>query len=107
MTNNEDESCMFLISESRVNELLNDARFVGGEAERKFLTSYQRFITEYFKSAAFSNKVLLLLYMEVGTGKTLTSLVCGIDGLNDGRFKRVVVLSPKSVQDEFIKNVEL
>ena len=96
-----DESCMFLISESRVREL------VSKDADRDFLTSYQRFITEYFKSPSFRNKVLLLLYMEVGTGKTLTSLVCGVDGLNDGRFKRVIVLSPKSVQDEFIKNLEL
>ena len=105
--NDEFDSSMLLMSEERVRELISDEHFIGGTEERKFLTSYQRFITEYFKSAAFRDKVLLLLYMEVGTGKTLTSLVCGIDGLNDGRFKRVVILSPKSVQDEFMKNLEL
>ena len=105
--NDEFDSSMLLMSEERVRELMSDEHFIGGAEERKFLTSYQRFITEYFKSPAFRDKVLLLLYMEVGTGKTLTSLVCGIDGLNDGRFKRVVILSPKSVQDEFMKNLEL
>ena len=97
---------MLLISKNAVERLINDDRFTLPH-ERSFLTNYQRFITEYFKSKAFAEKVMLLLYMEVGTGKTLTSLVCGIDGLADGRFKRVVVLSPKSVQDEFIKNLEL
>lgn len=82
-------------------------RFIDDSDDRQWLTNYQRFITEYFKSREFSNKIMLMLYMEVGTGKTLTSLVCGIDGLATGRFKRVVVLSPKSVQDEFIKNLEL
>lgn len=75
--------------------------------EYDFLTSYQKFILEYFHSNEFKDKILLLLYMEVGTGKTLTSLSCGISGIKSGMFKRIVILSPKSVQDEFVKNLEM
>ena len=75
--------------------------------DREFLTKYQLHIVNYFKSASFKNKILLLLYMEVGTGKTLTSLACGIEGIRLKLFKRIIILSPKSVQDEFEKNLEL
>lgn len=75
--------------------------------DKEFLTKYQSQIVNYFKSASFKNKILLLLFMEVGTGKTLTSLVCGIEGIKLKLFKRIIVLSPKSVQDEFEKNLEL
>lgn len=98
---------MLVVSKNAVSELFKNDVMVGGEAERKWLTGYQRFITSYFKSEKFKDKIMLMLYMEVGTGKTLTSLVCGIDGLESKMFKRVVVLSPKSVQDEFVKNLEL
>lgn len=94
---------MLVVSRDGVNRLCD--KLSGGELE--FLTGYQKFITAYFKSDKFKDKLMLLLYMEVGTGKTLTSLVCGVEGLNSKRFKRVVVLSPKSVQDEFQKNLEM
>lgn len=74
---------------------------------RNFLKRYQELIVNYFKSPAFRDKVLLLLYMEVGTGKTLTSLACGIEGLKTGMFRRIVILSPKAVQDEFERNLEM
>lgn len=92
-----------LISCDRVAELMAKS----DEQDMKFLMSYQKFILTYFMSKAFENKCLLMLYMEVGTGKTLTSLVCGVCGIKSGKFKRIVVLSPKSVQDEFVKNLEL
>lgn len=74
---------------------------------RRFLKRYQEMIVDYFKSPAFRDKVLLLLYMEVGTGKTLTSLACGIEGLKSGMFKRIIILSPKAVQDEFERNLQM
>ena len=42
----------------------------------RFLKKYQYLIVKYFNSPAFRSKQLLLLFMEVGTGKTLTSLAC-------------------------------
>jgi len=95
---------MLLVSQHAAKQYLNHK---SNNEDRQWLTNYQQFITNYFKSKEFDNKLMLLLYMEVGTGKTLTSLVCGIDGMTTGKFKRVVVLSPKSVQDEFVKNLEL
>ena len=74
---------------------------------RRFLKRYQEMIVNYFKSQAFRDKVLLLLYMEVGTGKTMTSLACGIEGLKTGMFKRIIILSPKAVQDEFERNLQM
>lgn len=73
----------------------------------RFLKKYQYLIVKYFNSPAFRSKQLLLLFMEVGTGKTLTSLACGIEGLKTGMFKRIVILSPKAVQDEFERNLEM
>lgn len=94
---------MLILSLSGINKYISTLD--GGD--KKFLTSYQQLIVDYFKSPSFSDKILLLLYMEVGTGKTLTSLACGIEGLKLKLFKRIVVLSPKSVQDEFEKNLTL
>ena len=71
----------------------------------KFLNNYQTIILNYFMSNKFKNKNVLLLYLAVGRGKTLLSIACGISGLKSGVFKRVVILSPKSVQDEFNNNL--
>lgn len=74
----------------------------GGNAK---FTSYQSKIIDYFNKSY--EETLLLLYMEVGTGKTLTSLACAIEGLKNKKFKKIVILSPKSIQDEFEKNLKL
>ena len=94
---------MLIISLSGINKYFS----ILDGGDKSFLTKYQENIVSYFKSTDFKDKVLLLLYMEVGTGKTLTSLVCGIEGIKLNMFKRIVILSPKSVQDEFEKNLQL
>lgn len=94
---------MLILSLSGIDKYLSCA----DTDDTSFLTSYQQSILKYFKSASFRNKILLLLYMEVGTGKTLTSLACGIEGIKMKLFKRIIILSPKSVQDEFEKNLQL
>ena len=73
--------------------------------QHKFLNKYQTLIMNYFMSNRFKNKNVLLLYLAVGRGKTLLSIACGIAGLKSGEFKQIVILSPKSVQDEFTKNL--
>lgn len=75
--------------------------------EKQILTKYQLKILNYFNSPAGRDKILLLLYMDVGTGKTLTSLACGIEALRLKLFKQIIILSPKSVQNEFIDNLNL
>ncbi len=70
-----------------------------------FLTNYQTAVFKYFESDLFRNKRLLLLWLSVGRGKTLLSISCGIAGLENGEFKRIVIMSPKSVQNEFEKNL--
>ena len=94
---------MLVVSESGFNKYVR----LLDKQDRSFLTKYQRIIVNYFNSNEFANKKLLLLFMEVGTGKTLTSLVCGIEGIRTKKFNRIVVLSPKSVQDEFENNLKL
>lgn len=72
-----------------------------------FLKNYQYLIYQYFLSDHFKDKQLLILWMTVGSGKTLLSISCGIAGLNTKMFDKVVILSPKSIQDEFKKNLLL
>ena len=75
--------------------------------KHKFLTNYQFLILQYFLSEHFANKNLLILWLSVGRGKTLLSLSCAICGLQRNMFKRVVILCPKAVVDEFYKNMRL
>lgn len=72
-----------------------------------FLKDYQYLIYQYFLSKYFADKQLLVLWMTVGSGKTLLSISCGIAGLKTGMFNKVIILSPKSIQDEFRKNLVL
>lgn len=73
----------------------------------KFLKDYQYLIYQYFLSKYFKNKQLLLLWLSVGKGKTLLSISCGIAGLQSKMFDKIIILSPKSIQDEFKKNLKL
>ena len=94
---------MLIISESGIYKYLD--KLSGGD--KKTFTKYQQVIIKYFTSDEFKKNILLLLYMEVGTGKTLTSLACGIEAIKRKLFKRIVILSPKSVQNEFEQNLKL
>ena len=67
-------------------------------------TDYQQKVIEFFKD---NSRTALLLYFTVGCGKTLTALGCGYAGIKEGNFKNVIVLSPKSIQDEFKQNTIL
>lgn len=92
--------------ESIHDEFLNilQNKLKGGD-----LMNYQSKIVEYFTK---TNKNILLLYMKVGTGKTLTSLASAITliKLNSklhNKFNKIIILSPKSVQHEFKSNLKL
>lgn len=65
---------------------------------------YQSEVIKFFKE---SSRTALLLYFTVGCGKTLTALGCGYAGIKEGNFKNVIILSPKSIQDEFKQNTIL
>lgn len=94
---------MLILSESGIYKYLN--KLSGGD--KKAFTDYQKIIIKYFTSNSFKNKNLLLLFMEVGTGKTLTSLACCLEAIKLKKFKRIIILSPKSVQNEFEQNLQL
>lgn len=68
------------------------------------LTPYQTKIQNFFLK---SHQTVLLLYMKVGTGKTLTSLACAIKAVETGKYENIIILSPKSVQHEFKSNLDL
>lgn len=68
------------------------------------LTSYQTKIQNFFLK---THQTVLLLYMKVGTGKTLTSLACAIKAVETGKYENIIILSPKSVQHEFKSNLDL
>lgn len=67
----------------------------------KFLKNYQYLIYQYFLSKYYLKKDLLLLWLSVGRGKILLSIACGISGITSKMFDKIIILSPKSIQDEF------
>ena len=68
------------------------------------LMDYQEKIKNFFLK---SDRDILLLYMKVGTGKTLTSLACAIEAVENKNYDNIIILSPKSVQHEFKSNLKL
>jgi len=68
------------------------------------LKDYQQKIVNYFIK---SDKTAILFYLTVGSGKTLTSLACAVYGLEHNLFDEIIILSPKSIQDEFNENYKL
>ena len=74
--------------------------------DHKFLTDYQDIILKYFNSAYCKKRSMLLFWLAVGRGKTMLSLACGIAGIKRKVFNKIIVLSPKSIQDEFIRNLQ-
>lgn len=91
-----------LSASSAINEYISSL-----DMNHKFLKNYQYLILQYFMSKYCKKRDMLLLWLSVGRGKTLLSIACGIAGLKTKMFKRVVILSPKAIQDEFKKNMEL
>ena len=77
----------------------NFNKLLGGD-----LMDYQEKIKDFFLK---SSKNILLLYMKVGTGKTLTSLACAIEAVENQNYNQIIILSPKSVQHEFKSNLKL
>lgn len=75
--------------------------------KHKFLKDYQYLIFQYFLSSYMQTRDVLLCWLSVGRGKTLLSIACGIAGLESKRFARIIILSPKTIQDEFVKNLRL
>lgn len=67
-------------------------------------TIYQNKVIDFFEK---NDNTALLLYFTVGCGKTLTALGCAYTGIKTGKFKDVIILSPKSIQDEFRQNTDL
>lgn len=93
-----------------LNSNLNNENILGanlttyGLRPEGSLTPYQTKIQNFFLK---SHQTVLLLYMKVGTGKTLTSLACAIKAVETGKYENIIILSPKSVQHEFKSNLDL
>lgn len=89
-----------------LDELEKEKMFVDDEFKLfgSGFTTYQNEVIKFFKE---DSRTALLLYFTVGCGKTLTALGCGYAGIREGNFKNVIVLSPKSIQDEFKQNTVL
>lgn len=94
------------MSKTQASDKIN--KFVKNiNTQHKFLKNYQALILRYFMSKEFENKDMLLLWLAVGRGKTLLSLACAIAGINTKKFNKIIILSPKAIQDEFYKNLYL
>ena len=76
--------------------------------KRSFLM-YQDITAQYFNSKYMKNNDMLLLYWDMGSGKTIGSLLCAITALDNAKndYNKIVVLSPKSIQDGFIGNLKI
>ena len=102
MTINDTSPITILSASAEINKYIDTL-----PTKHKFLKDYQYLILQYFLSPHFENKQLLLLWLAVGRGKTLLSIACAIAGLDKGMFKQVIILCPKSIIDEFHKNMKL
>ena len=99
---NEEQLLLKLSANKTINDFIKKLPM-----EHMFLKNYQYVIYQYFLSKHFSDKQLLLLWLSVGRGKTLLSVACAIAGIQSHMFERVIILSPKAIQDEFHSNLRL
>ena len=76
--------------------------------KRRFLM-YQDITAQYFNSKYMKKNDVLLLYWDMGSGKTIGSLLCAITALDNANnvFNKIIILSPKSIQDGFIGNLKI
>jgi hypothetical protein len=84
-----------------VDNLKNEINACG---VRKVLipTKYQLFLREYFKS--YRNKGILL-YHGVGSGKTFSSILMAIECIRLKKYKRVYVLLPAALKNNYISHI--
>ena len=64
---------------------------------------YQTRIAKYFSNTSYTS---LLIWLDVGCGKTFTSILCAIEGLKKKQYNNVLILCPKAVIDEFKRTVD-
>ena len=90
-----------------VDERIN--AFVKGiKRENPNFQLYQEITAKYFTSKYMNRGDMLLLYWDMGSGKTIGSLLCAVRALEEtkGTYDRIVVLSPKSVHSVFVANLK-
>lgn len=91
-----------------VNKEINTyVKSIKGEYEN--INLYQEITAKYFTSKFMKKSEMLLLYWDMGSGKTIGSLLCAIRALEEGEkhgYKRIILLSPKSIQDVFDANLK-
>ena len=91
-----------------VNKEINAyVKSIKGEYEN--ITLYQEITAKYFTSKFMKKSEMLLLYWDMGSGKTIGGLLCAIRALEEGEkhgYKRIILLSPKSIQDVFDVNLK-
>ena len=90
-----------------VNKNINEfIRAIKSEFEN--LNIYQEITARYFVSKYMEKSDMILLYWDMGSGKTIGSLLCAIRALDASAkhdYKRIVILSPKSIQGVFDGNL--
>ena len=64
---------------------------------------YQTRIAKYFSNTSYTS---LLIWLDVGCGKTFTSILCAIEGLKKKQYNKILILCPKAVIDEFKRTVD-
>ena len=79
------------------------------KSEYDNLNIYQEITARYFTSRFMNKSDMLLLYWDMGSGKTIGSLLCAIRALEEGSkhdYKQIIILSPKSIQVVFDVNLK-
>ena len=91
-----------------VNKEINAyVKSIKGEYEN--INLYQEITAKYFTSKFMKKSEMLLLYWDMGSGKTIGSLLCAIRALEEGEkhgYKRIILLSPKSIQEVIDANLK-
>lgn len=72
--------------------------------QKIILTKYQNFLKEYVKN----KQTGIMLYHQLGSGKTFTSILMAIEKLVTGRgqYQRIFVFCPASIKDSFTAQLD-
>lgn len=88
-----------------IDEEINEyVKSISSEYEN--INIYQEITARYFNSKFMNKSDMLLLYWDMGSGKTIGSLLCAIRALEDSNYDRIIILSPKSIQEVFNANLK-